>query len=228
MGTLQPCSRNVAPYGLPLRENTLTAQQKCTVVAGYGLIEAAGGPRAREDLWYSRRTRTGVRRWALTRAGTIATVGFPLRHPQEIAGKAMRGLAIPRALAAKLAAVTPRCMGHRRKVLAPWRGAGGSSDIRSVRTATDPGSTALAAPAAGSVSTARAEDSGIETASAGLQIANVSGQDSPRASLATISSAVCRQVGYRPTIGRASSLLMICFASLLRPTADISTARLLR
>ncbi|HWX42494.1 MAG TPA: hypothetical protein VN345_15185 [Blastocatellia bacterium] len=94
--------------------------------------------------------------------------------------------------------------------------------------AVDPGSTALVVPVAGGVSTAPAEDSGIETASAGLQIANVSGQDTPRASLMAISSAVSRHVGYRPAIGRASSLLMICFASLLRPTADISTARLLK
>jgi hypothetical protein len=81
---------------------------------------------------------------------------------------------------------------------------------------------------AGGVSTAPAEHSGIETASAGLQIANVSGQDSPRASLTAISSAVSSHAGDCLAVGRASSLLMICLASSLRPTADISTARLFR
>jgi hypothetical protein len=70
--------------------------------------------------------------------------------------------------------------------------------------------------------------SGVEAASGGLQIANVSGHDTPRASLMAISSPVSRHVGYRAAIDRPSSLLMIAFASLLRPTADISTARLLK
>jgi hypothetical protein len=81
---------------------------------------------------------------------------------------------------------------------------------------------------AGGVSTAPCEHSGIEIASAALQIANVSGQDTPRASLVAISSAVSRQAGYRLAMGNARSLSMICLASLLRPTADISTARLFR
>jgi hypothetical protein len=52
LGTTITYSHSVASRGRPLRKNTLTAQQKRTVVAGYGLIGVAGGPRARGDLGY--------------------------------------------------------------------------------------------------------------------------------------------------------------------------------
>jgi hypothetical protein len=120
-------------------------------------------------------------------------------------------------------------MEQKRNIRALCRGADGGSDICSVRTtAADPGSTALVVQAAGSVSTASAEASGVETTSDGLQMAKVSGQDTPRASLTAISSAVARHAVYRLAIGKASSPLTICLASSFRPTADISTARLLR
>jgi hypothetical protein len=57
LGTLITCSRSVAVRSTVAR-NTLTAQQKCTVVAGYGLIGVAGGPRARGDLGYPSALRT--------------------------------------------------------------------------------------------------------------------------------------------------------------------------
>jgi hypothetical protein len=52
LGTPITCRRSIAWRGQPLRESTLTAQPNCTVVAGYGLIEATGGPRARGNLGY--------------------------------------------------------------------------------------------------------------------------------------------------------------------------------
>jgi hypothetical protein len=111
---------------------------------------------------------------------------------------------------------------------------GAVSATESVGTAADERSSADEAPIPGFVATGArlvigaGKASGVDAASVGLQRANVSGQDTRRAPLAAISSAVSRHVGYRPAIGKASSLLMIHFASLLRPTADISTARLLK
>jgi hypothetical protein len=229
LGTTITSSHSVASRGRPLRENTLTAQQKCTAIAGYSLIEVGGGPRARGDLGYALRTGTGVSRCLAPGLTQDASRGRTARHPQEMAAMAFRWLAISRAFAPSTAGATRQRMEQRRNIRALWRGAGAGSAMGSVRaTVVDPGSTTLVVPVAGGVSTGPAQDSGIETASAGLQIANVSGQDTPRASLTAISSAVSRHVGYRPAIGRASSLLMICFASLLRPTADSSTARLLK
>lgn len=79
----------------------------------------------------------------------------------------------------------------------------------------------------GDGSTAEASEAG-GVRGATLPMPKASGHDTPRASLSAISSAVSRHDGYRSAMGRASSLLMICLASWLRPTADISTARLFK
>jgi hypothetical protein len=84
LGTFIMCSRSIASRGRPLRENTLTAQQKCTVVVGYRLIEVSGGPRARGDLGYSLRTGTGVIRRLPTRLIRDTSRGRTAKHPQEM------------------------------------------------------------------------------------------------------------------------------------------------
>jgi hypothetical protein len=87
---------------------------------------------------------------------------------------------------------------------------------------------AVVVPTAAAVWTTSGHASGVDTASAGSQIANIRGQDTPRASLTAISSAVSRHAGERRAAGKARRLPMICLASSLHPTADISTARLFK
>jgi hypothetical protein len=122
-------------------------------------------------------------------------------------------------------------MAKGRKSRSVGRGRGAGWTLRAgLAVRADPGSSssALRAPDEVLATSGPAPASAADGAAAGFLIASVSGQDTPRALLSSISSAVSRHSGYRSAMGDARSVLMIWFASRLRPSCDISIARLFK